>query len=439
MKKSIIAFIGLFFWVSSFYSQTKKWSIQDCIQYAIDHNIDVKQQLLNLEEAKLTTSSAKGAYLPNLNASVRNTWNNGLSQNVVSGNLVKSVETIRNSSYGVNSNIPIFNGLINYNNLQQARLQEIAAQFNIESIKDDIKLNVANSYLQVLLQKENIAILKAQYQLSVEQLNRAKELVSAGNIPKGDLLQLQATIANDEQNIAQAENSYVIAKLGLKRLLNLNLSEEIEVKKENVSLIEMKVLETPIDSILKTVLSNRNEIKLSKSNIEVAKKGVDIAKGSYLPTLSGFVNFDTREIDKSTDSYFYQLENNYGFTYGLSLNIPIFNGFKIKNSVAKNKLNVLRREHQLEQTKQMVIQNVHQAYLNAKASYKTYISSQKTVEAQELAFQYQQTKFDVGESNLLDYTQNKILYQNSQTDLLRTKYDLLFRLKIIELYYTLSY
>lgn len=254
MKKYKWIVISCVLCCSNIFAQTKVWSIEDCIQYAIDHNLSVQQQLLNLEETKLSVSDAKGNYLPNLNASMGNSWNQGLSQSLTSGVLVKEVETIRYSSYGISSNIPIYSGMQNYHTYQQAKLQEVAAKFNIESVKDDIKLNVANGFLQLLLQKENIQILNKQYQLSLEQLKRSKEMVNSGTLPKGDLLQLEATIATDLQNIAQAENSYVIAELSLKRLLNLNMGDSIKVKTEEVSLIEMELLKTPVHEILENVL-----------------------------------------------------------------------------------------------------------------------------------------------------------------------------------------
>lgn len=435
MKKYKWIVISCVLCCSNIFAQTKVWSIEDCIQYAIDHNLSVQQQLLNLEETKLSVSDAKGNYLPNLNASMGNSWNQGLSQSLTSGVLVKEVETIRYSSYGISSNIPIYSGMQNYHTYQQAKLQEVAAKFNIESVKDDIKLNVANGFLQLLLQKENIQILNKQYQLSLEQLKRSKEMVNSGTLPKGDLLQLEATIATDLQNIAQAENSYVIAELSLKRLLNLNMGDSIKVKTEEVSLIEMELLKTPVHEILENVLQNRNEIKLSETNIDIANEGVKIAKGNYLPTLSGFVNLASRETELSEDSFKNQLEENYGLTFGVNLSIPIFNRFQVKNNVARNELNVLQAENELAQTKQTVAQNVYQAYSNAKASHKTYQASVKTVEAQKNAFDYQKVRFEVGESNLLDFLQNRTLYQNSQTELLRAKYDLLFSLKILELYY----
>ncbi|MGY5353153.1 TolC family protein [Wenyingzhuangia sp. IMCC45533] len=434
MKKRTL-FLVIFFltgFVSNGTSQTKKWSLKDCVQYAFSNNLEVKEQELNVEESKINTSNAKGTFLPNLNGGVRNTWNSGLSENPITGNVVNQRNRI--SIFNLSSNIPIYNGLKNYHTLQQSKLRELAAQYKLDKIKDDISLNIANSYLQVLLQKENINILKEQYNLTLEQLKRSEELVNAGSLPKGDLLQLKANAASDVQNIVEAENSYSIAKLGLKRLLNLDFKENLVITTEYIDIYEIEMLKKSVDSIVKQALFNRNEIKLFEKNVEISNKAVEVAKGDYLPAVSGFVNLNTSEINTSQNSFTDQLENNRGVSVGIDIIIPIFNGNRVKNEVARSKINVLKSKNQLAQTRQKLIQDISQVYLNAQGSYKTYQANQQTVLAQKQAFEYQQIKFDVGVINTYEFTQTKVAYQNSQTELARAKYDLLFSVKLLELY-----
>ena len=434
MKKSTL-FLGVIFGIvftQKGNSQNKTWSLQACINYAVTNNLQIKEQKLNLEEAKINTNNAKGDFLPDLNGRIRNTWSSGLSENPITGAIINQKNRV--AIFSLNSNITIFDGLKNYNTLQQNKLREIAAQFNIDRIKDNITLNIANSYLQVLLQKENITILKGQYQLTQEQIKRTQELIKAGSLPKGDILQLQATAATDLQNIVQAENSYAIAKLGLKRLLNLDLNQNFEVKKEEIRITEIEVLNKPVDSILQIAMKTRNEIKFSKQNVTIATKGVKIAKSEYLPTLSGFLNFNTNEQRNSLNDFRSQLENNRGVSLGLEMRIPIFNKRRIKNGVAQSKIGVLKSENQLAQVQQQLTQDIHQAYLDAQGSYKAYQANDKTVMAQKQAFEYETTKYNVGVSNAFEFTQTKVRYQNSQTEFIRAKYDLLFKLKLLELY-----
>ena len=189
-------------------------------------------------------------------------------------------------------------------------------------------------------------------------------------------------------------------------------------------------MDKPINDILNDVLATRNEIKLAEENINIAEQQVKITKGGYLPIVSGFGrarNFETNE--------FVQLNDNFRFEYGLSLDVPIFNRFATKNAVSRGKVNSMRSKNELEQTKLRLTQNVYQTYLDAKASKKSYEAAQVAVEAQQLAYEYAQNRYEYGTSNSLDFSQAKLRLQNAQTQLIQAKYSFLFQLKLLELYY----
>ncbi len=431
---AIVAFYNL----GQAQEETKKtvWSIQDCMEYAIENNLQIQQQQFDLQDADINEKDAKNAFLPDLNGSADNGWNFGFSRNI---NGVLSEQNTRGSSYSLVSNIPIYNGKRNYNRVQRAKLQKIANQYNIERLKDDIRINIANSYLQILLQQENLNVLNAQNNITLEQIKRTQQLIDAGNLPEGDVLQLKATAAENLQNIANSENSVAIAKLGLKQLLQLNFDSDFDITKIEVEFNELSVLDKDINDIIDIVLSNRNEVKFAEQNIKISEKDIDISKGAFLPTISGSVNYGTSEItvqnSPMTIPFFNQLNNNKFFNFGVRIDVPLFNRFQTKNAVSRNKVNVFRTKNQLEQTKQRLTQNVYQAYLDAKASNKSYEAAKIAVTAQERAFEYAKNRFEVGISNSLDFTQARIAYQNSQTQLLRAKYDFLFKVKLLELYY----
>ncbi len=430
---AIVAFYNL----GQAQEETKKtvWSIQDCMEYAIENNLQIQQQQLDLQDADINEKDAKNAFLPDLNGSAANQWSFGFSRDA-SG--VSAERNTRGSSYSLRSNVPIYNGLQNYNRVQRAKLQKVANQFNIERLKDDIRINIANNYLQILLQQENLNVLNAQNNITLEQIKRTQQLIDAGNLPEGDVLQLKATAAENLQNIAISENSVAIAKLGLKQLLQLNFDNTFEISQIEIELDDLSILEKEIKQIVSNVLENRNEIKFAEQNIKLAEKDIDITKGAFLPTLSGFVEYGTQEVDIEgfpSRPFFNQLNDNKSFSIGARLNVPLFNRFQTKNAVSRNKVNVFRTKNQLEQTKQRLTQNVYQAYLDAKASNKSYEAAKIAVTAQERAFEYAKNRFEVGISNSLDFTQARIAYQNSQTQLLRAKYDFLFKVKLLELYY----
>ena len=439
-KLFISALVALLIFTSA-NAQQKVWSLQECMDYAIENNLQVQQQELDLLDADIDIQNAKGSLLPNLSAGASNTWNNGINQVFIQsaanpfGQTERRRQTIRNSQYNINSNIPIYNGLQNYNRIQQAKLQKIASQYNIDRLKDDIRINIANTYLQILLEQENLAVLEAQNDITLEQINRTQQLIDAGNLPKGDILELKANEATNIQNIAVAKNNINVAVNSLKQLLNLPFGDKFAVQKMEATLDDLSILNASVGEILSEVLTNRNEIKFAEQNIAVANKQVKITKGGFQPTLNGFAGASTAEFESSDNSLETQFEDNFRYNYGLSLNIPIFSRYQNKNAVSRSKVSVLRSKFQLEQTKQRVTQNVYQAYLDAQASDKAYEAAKVAVDAQKQAYEYAKERFEVGITNSLDFTQAKIQYQNSQTQLVRSKYDLLFKLKLLELYY----
>ena len=399
-------------------AQEKIWSIQDCMEYAIKNNIQIQQQNLLIQDAELNIKDAKGAFLPNLGASLNNTWS------------TTKDATNRSAEYLVSTSVPIFNGFQNKNTLKTRKLEKVANALNIARAQDDIRISIANSYLQILLEKENLALLKAQYNITKQQIELTNNLVEAGTTPEGDLLDLKAIGATDLQNIVNAENQVAIAFIGLKQLLNLDFGSPFDIEEIEVTLNEMALLDKPINDILSNVLATRNEVKLAEQNIQIADQQVQISKGSYLPNLSGFANFGSSQLNNTN-----QLSDNLSAIYGLQLDVPIFNRFATKNSVSRNKVNSMRSQYELEQTKLRLTQNVYQTYLDAKASKKSYEAAQTAVNAQQLAYEYAQSRYEVGISNSLDFSQAKLRLQNAQTQLIQAKYSLLFQLKLLELYY----
>ena len=456
--------------------EVKKWSLKDCINYAIENNIQVKQQELSLEDADINIKDAKGAYLPDLNGSARNQWINSLAATnngnpfitnaflEIQQNLFEIRNTIgldvpdlpdagseamaqtpratservtnRNLNISLNSSITIFNGMRNKYQLQQAKFQKIANQYNNDRLKDDIRLQIANSYLQSLLTKANIEVLTSQNEITKQQIERTNILIEAGNLPKGDILELKATSANERQAIVTAKNNYLISLLSLKQQLNLKLQKPIELEEINVEIGDSEMLGLNPNSLIETVLGNRNEIKFAEQNLLVADKSIDLAKGNYLPTLNGFAGISSFESDVNNNELLKDIKDNFQYNFGLNLNVPFFNKNLTKNAVSRAKVSKMRLEFELEQTKQRLTQNVYQAYLDAQASQKSFEAAEIARDAQKTAFEYAKNRFEAGVSNSFEFNQVKLRFQNSEIELIRTKYDLLFKLKLLELYYT---
>ncbi len=198
-------------------SQVKKWTLRECVDYAIENNISIKQAELNLDQSKLNKSDAIGSFLPNLNARASNSWNTGLTQDPVTFNAVTS--TSQNLSGGISSSLDIYSGLTRLNELHRSKLSILGSQYQLENMKTDISLFVANSFLQILFNKEQIKVLTSQKEVTTNELERTKELIDAGVVPEGDLLEVQATLSSQEQQLVIAKNALYISKLSLAQLL----------------------------------------------------------------------------------------------------------------------------------------------------------------------------------------------------------------------------
>jgi len=469
MKKPAILFF-LLICGQVFYSQEKKWTLEECIQYALENNISIKQSELDYQSAEIDKRDAFGNYLPTLNGSASNAWNTGLTQNVTTG--VLQTQTTRNSSYNLTAGIAIFNGLRNLRASQRAEMGRLAAQYSLDKMKDDISLLVANSYLQILLNKENLKVVKSQNLVTLEQLERTNSLVEAGSVPRGDLLEIKATDAGEKQKIAVAENTVEISLINLAQLLLIKDYENFDIVDNEYEIIEDDISKKPVSEIIQAAKENRSEVKIAAENVELAKKDLQLARSEYYPTITGFVNYNTRESDaerilqggidpdlpsqpigvvESTGEvvvapnfallsapplpYFDQLSLNDGISYGVQLNIPIFNGLSVRNNVKRSKLNVKRSEYQLEQSKLDLESNVYQAYVDVKGSKKAYDAAVVALESQELAYQYAKDRYDVGLTNAFDFSQSKLRYDNANLEVNRTKFDYIFKLKVLELYF----
>ena len=230
----ILFFLGT---LMSGQAQTKKWTLKECVAYALSNNISLKQSALDQELARIDQSDAIGAYLPSLNSSVSNSWNTGLTQNITTGVLENQIS--RNSSYSVTASMNLFQGLRNLRGLQRAKLNTLAAQYGLDKMQDDISLFVANAFLQVLTNKANVAVLQAQNQVTIDQITRTEDLVDAGVLPQGDLLEIRAADATEKQSLVSAENGVKLSLINLAQLLLIRdyASFDIEDKGDRKSVV----------------------------------------------------------------------------------------------------------------------------------------------------------------------------------------------------------
>jgi outer membrane protein len=447
-KYNSLVFALFFGFALSGQAQTKQWTLEECVRYALDNNITIKLSELDVKNADINKKDAFGNYLPSVNGNASHSWNIGLNQDVTTG-LLRN-QTTQYSSVGLNAGIDIYKGLQIQNTYRRTKLAIVASQYQLLKMQEDISLNVANAFLQILSYKEELKVKKEQLSIDEKRLKRSEEMVNAGTIPRGDLYDLKATIATDQQAITVSENNLLISKLSLAQLLQLKEFADFDVIDDTNAKDENNIMaQSPID-IYNKAKETRTELKLAQTNLEIAEKNVAIAKGAYQPTLSGFYGFNTRAsysdkvvgvdangdpILAGPDPVFQQFSDNKGHNFGFQLNVPIFNGFSVRNNVERNKVSLEKSKIDLEQKSLDLQRNVYTAFTNAKGALNTYESSTVTLEARQQAYNYAKEKYDVGLMNSFDFTQAQTLLTNAQSDVIRTKYDYMFKIKILEFYF----
>lgn len=432
MKKIIICSIAIFGIAFTQAQDNSSWTLQQCIQQAIDKNISIKNGKLDREVAVIEKSDALGNILPSLNLSGRRTVSQGFQFNPVTG---FENDKRTNLSAGANVGVTLFDGLRNYRSYKRSELSAEAADYRVQNLIDNTALNVANTYLNVLFNRENLKVLMKQHAVTEAQINQTKNLVEAGSLPRGDLLEIQATYENEKRQIIDSENSLRISKINLAQLILLEDYENFDVANIDYALPEGLILENTVEQIVDKALDTRSEIKIAEMNTRLSEQDVLIARSGYSPTVSGFFNYNTaaqEDTDIEITNQLYLLD---GISYGISLNIPVFNGFSARNQVDRAKINLQRANFSVQQAKLDLEALVYRAYTDAQGSKVAYASALKTLEARTLAFDYSQERYNVGLLNAFDFEQTRQLVVDAENQVLQSKYQYIFNLKVLELYF----
>jgi outer membrane protein len=324
--------------------------------------------------------------------------------------------------------------------LSQAKIGLEVNDAAILKMKNDIALNVVNSYLQILFTKEQLKVAESQLTISVSEVRRIKELVEAGVLAQGELLNVKSTLANDNQKLIVAQNSLTIAELRLSQLLQLK-TMSIEVQDINVDIQNQSILSNGAEAIYNKANESFPEIKLAELNILSAEKGVKIAKANFSPSLTASFGLNTayQHRQGSTDftpfQFNDQIDDNLGQSIRFSLNIPIFNRYQFRSNLNKSKINYQKIQYNLESEQLRLRETIQTAYTDALASSKSYDAATTSLTAQQKAFDYSQERFKAGAINSFDFNQTKNNLVNSQSQLIQSKYDYMFKLKVLEFYF----
>jgi len=436
--KKILFFIITFLSVSSGFvrAQEKLWSLEECILYAIDNNIQIKQQIIQTEYQKNALDLAKLKLLPTLNANINHDYTFGRALNLLEYKYVD-----RNTVYdyfSLGGNITLFNGLINYNTIRKNKYELLASQEDLMNIKDNISLNIALAYLQILLNKELLTATNNQLQITKQQIEKTRKLVDAGSSARGNLLQIEAQAAQEEVQVINMKNQLDISYLTLTQMLELQSPEGFEIVMPQISVDTNTVITGNIEEIFSVAAKNRPEIRSAELRLSSSEYDLKIARGGRSPRLTSSHSFGTRYNyifnDTSNIEFEEQIKNYKNWGLGFSLSIPILNGWQVNKNISNSKLGIENSQYSLEAAKKQLYKSIQQAYADAVASLKKYTASMKAVVSMEESFRYTEQKFNVGMVTPVDYNAAKTQLLNAQSDMAQAKYEFIFKTKVLDFY-----
>ncbi|NQX99882.1 MAG: TolC family protein [Flavobacteriaceae bacterium] len=442
MKTTFLLLTSLLY-VSLGFSQ-KKWTLRECVEHALENNITVQQNVLNVELNQEDMEISKGNFLPSVNASSGSNVSSGLSPDEFG--VLRNTNNL-NTNFNLSVNGTIFNGFRNLNSYKQAQLGIRSGELDLKRVQNDISLLIVNGYLNVLFAKENLSVAKVQADISKKQVSAAKDRFTAGIIPKGDLLNVTSTAANDQQNVVIQENVLTIALLNLAQLLQVP-ADGFDVQDINVGTPLAVLLYENANKVYKKALTTQPQITRAELGLKNADLNIEIAKGAFLPTLTYSVGASTSYFNQfnnllvfpdgtrqTNDNFFSQLSDRFRYGVSLNLNIPIFNRLQTKNTIERAQVSKVISELNLTNEKLQLQQTIEQAYADTKAALKTYEAAKVSLEAQQEAFKNAQESFNLGAMSIFDFDLVRNRFVNAQSTLIRNKFDFIFKTKVLQFYY----
>jgi len=419
----------------------KLWSLEECINYAFDNNLIVKQSQLDVLSADKNLQQSKLNLAPSLNTSFGQNFGWGRAPDPQTNIYIN--QQSQQSFFSVNSEFTLFNGLQQINNIRQKQFDYLAKKYDSDKIRDDISLNIAAAYLSILFNIELVNNAQRQVDISKEQVDRTQKQVEAGTVARGNLYDIQAQEANDEVNLVNAKNKLMLAYIDLKQLLDIPADTKFDIEKPDLEITGTPTL-LPPSMIYNKSVTIMPEIKSAEYKVQSAERSLAMAKGmrsprlfatgSYGTSYSNRIVEDPFDPDSPTKPFDKQIDDNRNGALYFGLSIPIFNGFQVSTNVKNAKILNESVNISLQQEKLRLRKNIESAYADAVAAYHTYKARLKSVESFRESFKYTEEKFNVGMVTATDYNLAKIRLSNAESDLAASKYDYIFKVKILDFY-----
>ncbi len=431
-----LAYLLLLALFASLHAQ-ELWTLDKCINYAHDNNIQIKQSTLNTQYQLNMLKEKKNSRLPNLNGQISQNLNYGRSLTYL--NTYENVNSSQ-TDFGLGTQLTIYQGMQMNNAIKKTEFDLKASFEDLAKAKDDLSLNIASTFLEILFAKELVKVSEDQILITNQQLKQSQEKVNAGSLASGALLEIEAQAAREELNIVDAKNQLQIAKLKLAQMLEIVFTDKFDVEIPILPEVGAQSSVTASQDVYLTAVKQRPEIRGAEYRYQSTEMQLKMAQGVFYPTLSFYANYYNNYNNKYKDtkgtsiSFGDQLSNNQRKGLGLQMNIPIFNRFFTKLQVDNAKIQMLNTQLDLEGTKKVLRQEIETAQTTAITSFNRFKSTEKAVTSMQEAFRYSEEKFNVGMVNAVDYNLAKTNLLKASSDLLRAKYEFIFRSKILDFY-----
>lgn len=412
----------------------EKWNLEKCISHAIENNLSIKQQEATKDQSDVELNTAKWSRLPNLSGSASHSFNFGRS--LQANNTYQSLNT-QNTSFGLNTSIPLFTGMQIPNNIALAKLNLKAAIEDLNKAKEDISIQVAQAYLQVLFNEELAGVAHAQVDLSQEMLMQKEEYFKNGKASEAEWYEAKARVAQDQLSAVQADNNLKLALLDLSQLLELPSPDNFGIVSPDINLDKyFDKISSPSEIYNEAILS-KPSIKAAQYRLEGAERSVKIAKSAYYPQLSFGAGINTNYYNvsgKVNNGFGVQLKDNFSQYLGFQLSIPLFNRFSTRNQVRSAKIRKITLNWQLEESKKTLYKEIQQAYYNAVGAESRFESSVTADKAAEASFNLMKEKYSEGKANATEYNESRTAWMKAVSEKIQAKYDYIFRTKILDFY-----
>jgi len=439
------------------------WSMEQCINYAWDHNIQIKQAQLTQQVSKNNVLQSKANLFPTLNGFASHTYNYGLTVNPFTNSFANAEVTA--DDFALSSSLTLFSGLQNINTIKQNELTYQANTMDVQVSKNNIALSIAQGYLQILLDRELHTEALNQQGVSSAQVERTKKLVDAGSLAKSNLLDVESQEATDEVNVVNTQNQLDLAMLNLSQLLDLDSAQMITIISPEIDIPQNSSLSDP-EKVYSKALTTQPDVQSAQLKWESAERSTAVSRGALYPKLSLTASIGTGYSTQNSEvsgqkttidtiyttvpgvdvlfpnssyitrlvPYGKQLSNNANESFGFRLTIPIFNGLQANIAAQNAKLNEQNAYYTYQLSQLNLRKTIQQAYADALAALNNYHAEEKSVAALRESFSYAQTKFDVGMVTALDYNTAKTNLAKAESDLSQAKYNYVFKAKVLDFY-----